>query len=194
MLKTQKMCNKAFNKSFFEFFYIPDQYKTQEMFDRIIFNEPFSIRYVPDQYKTKQTCDKAVDDCLTALKWDGFPDWFVASIMIKKLFSALYADENILYFDEDSGNVVFICNRMVIFIIDLNNINLDDTNYNEDGPDTFIHGTLLAWHVKFEKCKELKKELNEELMPIAWHPKRWWDWCVSKDENKERDLPFIEEL
>ena len=39
------------------------------MFDRIISNEPFSIRYVPDQYKTKQMCDKAVDDCLTALKW-----------------------------------------------------------------------------------------------------------------------------
>ena len=63
------MCNKAFNKSFFKFFYIPDQYKTQKMFDRIISNEPFSIRYVPDQYKTKQICDKAVDDCLTALKW-----------------------------------------------------------------------------------------------------------------------------
>ena len=54
MLKTQKMCNKAFNNSFFEFFYIPDQYKTQEMFDRIISNEPFSMRYVPDQHKTKQ--------------------------------------------------------------------------------------------------------------------------------------------
>ena len=32
-------------------------------------------------------CDKAVDDCLTTLKF--FPDWFVTSKMIKKLFTAL---------------------------------------------------------------------------------------------------------
>ena len=29
---------------------------------------------------------------------------------------------------------------------------------------------LLAWHIKFKKCKALEKELNEELMPIALHP------------------------
>ena len=36
--------------------------------------------------------------------------------MIKKLFTALYADKNILYFDEDFGNVVFSCNKMDILI------------------------------------------------------------------------------
>ena len=36
-------------------------------------------------------------------------------------------------------------------------------------------------HVKFEKRKALIKELNEELMSIAWHPKRWWDFCVSEN-------------
>ena len=50
-------------------------------------------------------CDKAVVDCLAALKL--VPDWFVTSAIIKKLFTAFYADENILYFDEDFGNVVF---------------------------------------------------------------------------------------
>ena len=43
---------------------------------------------------------------------------------------------------------------------------------------------LLAWHIRFEKRKALKKELNEELMPVAWHPNRWQDWCVSEDEKK----------
>ena len=33
-------------------------------------------------------------------------------------------------------------------------------------------------HIKFEKCKELIKILNEEIMPVAWHPNRWWDWMV----------------
>ena len=41
--------------------------------------------------------------------------------------------------------------------------------------------------MKFEKRKGLKKQLNEELMPVAWHPNRWWDWCVPKDEKKQTD-------
>ena len=31
-------------------------------------------------------------------------------------------------------------------------------------------------------------------MPVAWHPNRWRDWCVSEDEKKEIDPVFIEEL
>ena len=125
------------------------------MCDRIISDNPFSIRYVPDQYKTQKMCDKVVDDCLAALEF--VPDWFVTSKMIKALFTALHADENIFYFNEDSGNVVFICKGKGILNIYLNNINLDFTNYEEHVPDTIILIKLLAWHVKFEKPKELKK-------------------------------------
>ena len=82
--------------------------------------------------------------------------------MIKKLLTALYADDNILYFNENSGDAVFSCYDMSIFSIDLNNINLDDTNYDEDDPETIIHIRFLACHIKFGKCKALKKELNEE--------------------------------
>ena len=45
--------------------------------------------------------------------------------MIKKLFTILYADENILYFGEDFGNVVFNCNEMGIINIHLNCIDPD---------------------------------------------------------------------
>ena len=58
--------------------------------------------------------------------------------MIKNIFTVLYADENIIYFNEDSGNVVFSCNKISFPNIDLNDINLDDTNYEEDDPDTII--------------------------------------------------------
>ena len=51
--------------------------------------------------------------------------------MIKKLYTALYADENVFYFNEDSDNIVFSCNEMGILNIDLNNINLDN-NFDED--------------------------------------------------------------
>ena len=29
-------------------------------------------------------------------------------------------------------------------------------------------------------------------MPIAWHPKRWWNFCMSEDEKEEIDTIFIE--
>ena len=72
----------------------------------------------------------------------------------------MYADKNILYFNESSGDSVFNCNGMDIFHIDLYNINLDN-NFGEDDPDAIIPTRLLAWHIQFGKCKELKKELSE---------------------------------
>ena len=58
-------------------------------------------------------------DIIAALKL--IPDWFVTSKIIKKLFTALYADENIFHFNEDSSNVVFSCNEMDIVGISLSN-------------------------------------------------------------------------
>ena len=97
------------------------------MCNSVTCEDSFSIRYVPDQYKTRQMRDKAVDDCLAELKF--VPDWFVTSEIIKKIFTALYPDENILDFNEDSDNITFFCNEMGIFSVNLNSINLDDTNY-----------------------------------------------------------------
>ena len=106
--------------------------------------------------------DKAVDDSLLKL----ISDWFLTSKMIKKLFAALYANENILYFNEDSGDAVFNYNEMGIFNSDLNNISLGD-NFDEEDPYTVILVRLLAWHTRFENRKALKKELNEGLMPVV---------------------------
>ena len=111
----------------FVFYSILDQYKTQEMCDRVVSEDPFSLRYVPNQYKTHKICEKAVDDGVTALKF--VPDWFVTSKMIKKLSTALYGDDYIIYFNEDSSDVAFCCNEMGILSVNLSNINFGDTNY-----------------------------------------------------------------
>ena len=55
-----------------------------------------------------------------------------------------------------STNVGLSCNKMDILNIDLNNINLGN-NFDEDDPNTVILIRLLSWHMKFEKCKALKK-------------------------------------
>ena len=100
-------------------------------------------------------CNEAVDDSLASL--DFIPDWFVTSKMIKKLYSALCADDNIICFNEKSGNIVFSCNEVGVLSINLNKIYLDG-NFDEDDADTIILIRLLVWHIRFEKWKVLKKD------------------------------------
>ena len=113
-----------------------------------------SVRYVPDEYKTQQIVDKADDDCLTALIF--LHDWFVTSIMIKnfllictvmKIYATLMKILPVLYFP--------VMKYVFLIIIDLNDINLDDTSYEEDDLDTIILIRLLAWHNKFQKHKNI---------------------------------------
>ena len=33
-----------------------------------------------------------------------------------------------------------------------------------------------------------KQKIKEELLPIAWHPSRWLDWCVLEDETETEKL------
>ena len=76
--------------------------------------------------------------------------------MIKKFFAALYADENVLYLNEDSGDAVFSYNEMGINYIDLNNSNLDN-NFDEDDPDTIIHIRLWLGILNLKNGENFKK-------------------------------------
>ena len=98
---------------------------------------------------------EAVDDFLSTFKF--VPDWFVASKMIKNIVIALYADENIIYFNDYSGDSVFSCNEIAILSMDLTAIIPDDTNYDEHDPETIIHIRLMVLHIKFDKRKAFKK-------------------------------------
>ena len=61
-----------------------------------------------DSYRTQEMLSKAID----AFKF--VPDWFVTKKkMIKKLDVAVLANEDIVFFDEDSGNVTFSSYEMV---------------------------------------------------------------------------------
>ena len=183
--KTQEMCDKAVNRCFLAFIYIPDRYKTQQ--------DPSMLVYCRDRYKTQRMYDEAVDDCLAALKF--IPDWFVTSKMLENLDNALHAnDDDILFYNEDFDEVTFIANQRHILAVDLYKIILDNDNNNnsfyEDDPD-IVHVRLLTWCSKCKKRKALKKQISEELMPIARHPKRWWNFCMTEDEKKEKEPIFI---
>ena len=68
----------------------------------------------------------------------------------------MYADDGLLFFHGDSGDVTLCCNEMGILSVNVININLDN-NFDEDDPDTIILIRLLAWHSKFKKHEALKK-------------------------------------
>ena len=43
-----------------------------------------------------------------------------------------------------------------------------------------IHNELYQYHHK----RSFSKKIGDELIPIAWHPDRWQDWCLTEDEKK----------
>ena len=46
---------------------------------------------------------------------------------------------------------------MGILSVDVNNINLDDVNFDWDDTETIIHVRLMAWHKKLKQYKAFKK-------------------------------------
>ena len=188
MLEDSKMCNKAVHRCFCVFYSIPDQHKTQEIYDSVVCLYPSLIVYCPDKYITQRMFDEPVDDSLAALKL--IPDWFVTSKMFKKLYNGLYADENILYSNKDSSYVTFCFDEIGVLSVNLSDINLDN-NLDEDDPDIIILIRPLLWHRKLKKLKALKK-ISEELMPIAWDPKGWFNFFILEDKQKEIE-PIITE-
>ena len=50
---------------------------------------------------------------------------------------------------------------------------------------------LIKWYEGYNKQKAQKTSIKEELMPIAWHLSRWWDWCVSNDEKHKTKKLFL---
>ena len=60
----------------------------------------------------------------------------------------------------------------------------DDDDYCKDDE-------LIELYDGYKKRKAQKAKIKKELMPIAWHPSRWWDWCVPEDEKKETGKLFL---
>ena len=44
-----------------------------------------------------------------------------------------------------------------------------------------VHDDLLQYHHK----RQFYTKIYNEVLSVAWHPSRWWDWCMPEDEKKE---------
>ena len=45
--------------------------------------------------------------------------------------------------------------------------------------------TIHVRFVKFKQQKAIRNNISKELMPAAWQPTRWWEWCMPEDNTKE---------
>ena len=45
--------------------------------------------------------------------------------------------------------------------------------------------------VNLKNVKHLKK-ISKELIPVAWDPRRWWNFCMIEDEKRKLEPIFTE--
>ena len=105
------------------------------------------LKYFLDRYKTEEICDKATDAFLSTLKF--VPVCFVINGNVWKARCCfLYWWYSL--FNEGSDNTTIFSHDMGLIIIYLNNIKLDDDNFDDDNPQTIIHVRLMVWCNRFK--------------------------------------------
>ena len=140
---------------------ISDNLKTQKMCNEAMRIEPYSLAFVPDRFKTQKMCDKTIEI-------DPFTLWHVPGNLKTQgmCIRAVEAGLGLLEYVPDW----FVTQQQL-------KIWHDDDDYYYDDDE------LNKWYNRYQKHKAQKLKIKEELLPIAWHPSRWWDWCMSEDEK-----------
>ena len=59
--------------------------------------------------------------------------------------------------------------------------------WHEDVDDDDV---LITCRDAYIKRKAQKTKIKKEIMLVARHPDRWWNWCVPEDEKKELEKYF----
>ena len=121
---------------------------------------PWVLRLVPDQYKTREMCDEALKKSSCSLRC--VPDQFVTQEL-----------------------------RDIVKKIPCALVCVPDQFVTQEMCDEVKKSPCALWWYKgYKQRKAQKAKIKEELMPVAWHPDRWWDWCVPEDEKKELEIYF----
>ena len=167
-IKTQGMCERAIEDESETLEYVPNHFKTQMMCERAVENEPDTLKFVPDHFKTQRMCERAVENEPYNLKF--VPDQYKTQGMCD---DAVWEDPYSLRLISDW----FVTQQQLKIWNDYDNYCNNDK--------------LIEWYDGYQKRKAQKASIKEELMPIAWHPSRWWDWCVPEDEEKEMEKLWV---
>ena len=138
--------------------YVPEELKTQEMCNEAMQENLAVLFVVPDRFKTEDMCIKALE--VDPWRLRDVPDNLKTEEMCNK---AVEDDPSSLQFVSDW----FVTQEQLDIWFD------DDYWYHVD--------EIIEWYKGYQKRKAQKVKIKEELFPIAWHPDRVINWCMSED-------------
>ena len=123
--------------------------------------EAFSIWNISDHLNTKKMCDGVVD----------IKPWLLKYVS-GHLKTRRMCDKPVR---EDTFSLQYIPDWIAV----LQEMWYEDFDDDDD--------ELIEWYEGYKKRKVQKAKIKKELMPIAWHPDRVMDWCISEDEKRWRN-------
>ena len=157
----QEVCNKEERRGPHSLESIPDIFKTQEMCNQAVRRKPYTLWCVPVHLRTQKMFEKAVG----VFPWllEDIPDRFKKQDMYNKVVGTC------------SWHLKYVPDWFVT--MERVRIWYDYCEYHDDDDED----NFFKWHEGYEKRKAQKESIKKELMPIACHPSRYWDWCMSED-------------
>ena len=168
-LKTQEMCDEAVHINPLSLAYVSAHFKTQGMCNEAVKNKLRMLLFVPDHFWAQEICNEIMRTMPDA--FHRIPDRFNTQKMCKKAV------------EEGSGLLEYVPDWFVkrewMWMWYEDYYDDDSDHWSHDDEDKFFE-----WYEGHKKCKSQKVKIKEELLPIAWYPSRYWDWCMSEDEKK----------
>ena len=144
-------------------------------FNYIFEKNPWAFIHVPNHLKTQEMCEIAVNRNPDALLY--VPDHLKTQEMCER---AVEQDPWMIEDVPDKYKTQEMCVRAVG----------KDPDVLQYVPDYFVTEDMLVNGKQeladdYRNRKSLKMLIKEELLPITWHPSRYWNWCMPEDEKRE---------
>ena len=136
-------------------------FKSKRMSARTAEDETGTVEFVPDALKTQEMCEEAAE--ARSYMLEDVPDDFTS----QKMCDTVVMKDSLLL-------------RYVLYwFVTQKQLKI----WHED--DQYCNDKLIIrWYNKHKEQKAQKASIKDKLLPIAWHPSRYCDWCMSEDEKK----------
>ena len=163
-LKTQRICDKAVQMDLHFLTFFPGRLKTEGTCNEAVPRKPVAFFLIPDRFKTKEMCINAFEVDLWQLEYVS--DYFKTQEICNKAV----------------GMAPWLLKYVADWFVTQQQIKSwhDDDYYCDDHE-------IIRWYEGNQKRMAQKAKIKAKLAPIAWHPSRYWDFCVPEDEKKETE-------
>ena len=127
-------------------------------------NRSYLILFIPDHLRTQEMCNEVMRN--NPIGFFFIPDHFKIQEMCIKAF------------EPDPWQLKYVPD----WFMTQGQVKVwhDYGEYcNDDG--------VIEWYESYKRRKAQKAKIKEELSPIAWHPSRWWDSCMTGGEKSDEE-------